>query len=336
MPIINLGDLSYPGVVPLVLVAGANVTLTVVGATLVVASSGGGGGSALPGVCNFVLTLETGVPYSTTNQVGRSTVYATPINGDHVSIYNGAAWVDFTSAEMSLALSGLATGSNYDVFVYSNAGVPTLLLGPAWTSNTARGAGAGTTELTTQDGVSVNAQALAGGPAALQGVYLGTIRTTAATTTESSASKRFVYNHFNQLGRALVAVDATSNWTYTTATVRQANGNAANQVEYVTGDPATLVAAALVQSVYMVATSSAGFGGIGLDSTTVIAGTFSDFFNSNSGLIVTNTAHYLGTPGLGYHVLTWLECGPGVAGAMSWNGTNAATAQCGLSAQIVM
>lgn len=124
------------------------------------------------GACKGRLTLETGVPVSITDQIGKSTLYWTPIDDGLMTLYDGTRWWGHRQPELSLALSGLTSGKNYDAFLDYNSGTPALVLGPAWTNDTTRATG-----LTTQDGILV-----------LSGTttkrYVGTIYTTGTTTTE--------------------------------------------------------------------------------------------------------------------------------------------------------
>jgi len=106
-------------------------------------------GSASPKINNFRLTLTTDVPVTTTDVTGASTVFLTPYNGNQIALYNGTAWELLTTAQVSLALSGLTSGRPYDVFAYNNAGTVTLET-LVWTNDTTRA-----TALAYQDGVLV-------------------------------------------------------------------------------------------------------------------------------------------------------------------------------------
>src|SRR4249920_1626150 len=67
---------------------------------------------------NFRITTESGVPVSSTNRASQSTIYFTPYSGNQIALYNGSSWQIVSSPQVSLALSGLVSGSIYDVFVY--------------------------------------------------------------------------------------------------------------------------------------------------------------------------------------------------------------------------
>jgi hypothetical protein len=82
------------------------------------------------------LTLQSGVAVPTTDQTGQTTIYLTPksnIGGTvagaaRIAIYDGTLHRLYATAEISLALGTLINAQAYDVFVYDNAGAPTLEL----------------------------------------------------------------------------------------------------------------------------------------------------------------------------------------------------------------
>lgn len=257
-------------------------------------------------VCDGRLTTESGVPVSTSDRSAQSTVYYTPYTGNRVSLYDGTRWRLYTFTERSLALSGLTSGKNYDVFLYDNSGTLTLELSAAWTDGTTRA-----DALTTQDGVYVKS-------GATTRRHLGTIRTTGTTTTadvgggvtSNVGAQRFVWNRYNQVHRHLNVHDTTDNWTYTTNSIRQARATAGNMVEWVTGDAAEFVEVVLLAPIEMAGTTTIGAIGVGVDSTTVMSGVYSEFYNNNALTAISpNTARYAGCPGLGYHYAAWLEKG---------------------------
>jgi len=269
-------------------------------AQAIAALAGGGGGSQ--SINDLRLTTESGVPASTTDRTAQSTIYLTPYIGNKIALYSGSSWDVLSSAEVSLVLSGLTSGKNYDVFAYNNSGTLTLELSAAWTDDTTRA-----DALARQDGVLVKS-----GTATRR--YVGTIRTTGVATTEDSATKRFVWNQYNRVPRTLFKAESTSSWTYSTATIRQARADAANQVELVVGDSDAMLN--LVVSC-MGATSAAGTYmsiGIGEDSTTSHAA--ETMFNEIGGIANVLTpvvATLIKMPAVGYHYYAWLERGHGSA-----------------------
>jgi hypothetical protein len=243
------------------------------------------------------LTTESLVPVSTTARTSQATIYFTPYNGASFPLYNGTRWVRRSFSEISLALSGLTSGKNYDVFVYDNAGTPTLELSAAWASDTAR-----TDAIALQNGVYVKS----GTPTRL---HLGTMRTTSTTTIEDSLAKRFLWNRYNQAPRFMFVTDTTNSWTYSTATLRQANSAAANQLDYVVGDALSFIQCEA--SAFASTTTTGGFeSNVGIDSTTVGSAQVKGAAQLTNAYVRV-TGEYKGYPGLGRHALVWLEAGAG-------------------------
>jgi hypothetical protein len=244
-------------------------------------------------VCDFRLTLETGVAFSTTDQTAKTTVYCTPYRGNRVALYDGSAWNIRTSAEISIAVPA-TTNQMYDVFVYDNAGTATLEV-TAWTNDTTRA-----TALTTQDGVLVKT-------GATTRRYLGSFRTTGVSgQTEDSVTKRFVWSYYNRTRRTVVKQSGDASWTYASTTIQQANANAANKVEIVVGvaeDPLEL--AIDIQSA---ATAGAPVTavGVGVDSTTAFSGLPAVITSNTSGYVQMH-ATYRAIPSVGYHAYNWNE-----------------------------
>lgn len=171
------------------------------------------------------LTLETGVPISTTDQSAKTTLYYTPYYHNRIPLYSGSAWqlVNFTS-DLSITLVGTTASLPYDVFCYNNSGTATLEL-TAWTNTTTRA-----TALTRQDGRYVKT-------GATTRLYLGTIYINGTGgQTDDTNNKRFVYNAYNRVNRKLFTYNSTASWTYSTGAWREYN-NGTGQVrgEFVTG-----------------------------------------------------------------------------------------------------
>src|SRR5262245_54672520 len=188
------------------------------------ALTGGSAASVLPATCQARLTLTSGVPVTTVDVTSAGTLYCTPYLGNQVALYSGTSWSLFTLTERSLDLTGVAVDTNYDVFLYNNAGTLTLERSAAWTSNTARFAsGPYATALPLQDGVPV--KSTNGTAIDTSRRYLGTLRGAAANSTLDTASRRFVWNYYNRVRRPLRAVMPDASWTYAVAAYRPPNAN---------------------------------------------------------------------------------------------------------------
>lgn len=284
------------------------------------------------------LTATTGVPVTTADVTNAATVYYTPAVHNGIERYDGGKWVSETFAELSQALadntkSPAAAGNNanYDMFYWNDAGTKRCTRGPAWATDTARGAGAGTTELELFEGRYVNKNAVVNGPAARRGVYVGTIRTNGTATLDDSAVARFCWNAFNQMPRPLVSpAEPANSWTYSTNTWRQSNANAANQFKYVQG----LSLAAVKVKALSIAQSSDGTlsvaSGVGIDVTNLNS---AQIYGSrpNTGGFEQYIAHYEGFPGIGAHTIAWLEKG---AGTTTWLGDDGGAVQSGMTGEI--
>lgn len=262
------------------------------------------------------LTLTTGVGVTTSDVSAAGTVYYTPHRGTRLALYDGTRWVGKTFAELSQATTdatkspaACANNSNYDVFAWDDSGTLRATRGPAWSSDTARGTGAGTTELEFFEGRWVNKVAITNGPAARRGLYVGTVRTDGAAVVNDTLAKRHVWNMYNRVERVMQVQDANGSWNYTTATYRQANGSAANQLDFVLGLPDEGIIAEVKTAFSNTNTGVRIHGAIGLDSasspTTSGVDGMADSALANGVLqAVGSIAVY---PGLGRHFLAWLE-----------------------------
>jgi hypothetical protein len=216
---------------------------------------------------NGRLTLESGIPFSATDQTAKTTIYFTPYHGNCISLYNGAEWICHPFAELSLALGTLMTDKHYDVFVYDNAGTLTLELSAAWASDSAR-----TDALGMQEGIYIKS----GAPTRR---YLGTFRTTSTTTTEDSQSKRFLWNLQNQIVRRAYKQFAASH--IYTGGWRMYDGNAANKTEIVVGLPEV---ANLSFSSGISSGGTGAYAGIGINTIAAVTDEFA-FGNSTAGVV---------------------------------------------------
>lgn len=237
------------------------------------------------------LTLTSNIPITTSDVTGAGTIYLTAYKSARIPLFNGILWKQYTVSEISLSLS-LVSGKNYDVFAYDNAGTVTLELSAAWTTDTSR-----SDALSRQDGVLVKSSNSTRR-------YLGTIRASGTNVTEDSISKRFVWNAYNRETRFLYVKDTTSSWTYATNTWRAARGQTTNSFSYVTGLDSNYIN---VDVRSLSQNSGAGVSvGVGIDSTSSNSAQLMGGA-PGSGAFFPYTAVYKGYPGLGYHVITWLE-----------------------------
>lgn len=288
------------------------------------------------------LTLTTVTPVTTSDVSAATTIYYTPYKHDRVPLYDGTAWALYaistelsqTTTDATKSPAAVAVNSNYDLFVWSDSGTLRLSRGPAWTSDTARGTGAGTTELQRLNGRYVNKIAISNGPAAQRGLYVGTVRSDASSQVNDSATKRHVWNSYNRIPRRMLRQESTS-YSYTTATFRQANASTANALDIVRGldeDMASFEVASWVTNATAASSASVG---IGLDSTTAD----SSVIRLHAGMSAAADnrfprAVYLGLPGLGRHLMNWLEKGHG-AGTDNWNNGVGLAGQAGFAGSIL-
>lgn len=290
-------------------------------------------------------TLTSGVAVTTSDVAGATSIYATPCGGNQVAIYNGTNFVPRTFTEITLALDSNSgdtnyhqSGKNFDGFLYwdgSNVGFGT---GPAWTSDSARGTGAGTTELEVYLGQIVNKNSItlrfgsASGNtvviAARQAVYFMSFRATANGQASDTKLNRLLFSAYNQALRALNVTEATTSWAYSTAAWRATNGNAANSVKVLTGLVGQNVH---IDCIGISQASSATAGiffmcGIGLNSTTATANPTAFNYSTcttGSGTILgafPARCTYNDAPPLGFNTFYWLEQGAGV-GTQNFFGT---------------
>lgn len=264
------------------------------------------GTGAIASLNDFRLTLTSGTPVTTADVTGATTLYLSPYVGNNIALYDGSAWQILSSAEVSIALGTLVDATNYDVFAYDNAGTLTLEL-LAWTNDTTRA-----TALVRQDGVWSKT-------GALTRRYVGTIRTTATTTTEDSVAKRFVWNASNRNLRKMRVVEGTDSWTYTTAAWRSANNSAANRLQYVQGLSEEPVSARVLACSANASGNPSRRAGVGVDVTNASSSDLMVDNNQNTGPTASTVTFYSGWPGIGFHFLQWVEYSD-ASGTTTWYG----------------
>lgn len=225
------------------------------------------------------LTLESGVPISTTDQTAKTTIYYTPYIHNVIPLWDGNAWVPTTFAETSLALGTLTSGRPYDVFAYLSSGSLALEL-LAWTNDTTRA-----TAVTLQDGRYCKS----GDKTRL---LLGSFYTRSTTTTEDSEEYRYVSNVYNQEPRRLYKDAGSSSHTYASGTVRQYNGGTGDMSLKMMMATSSVVEVSLA---IVISNSASGTGSrvtLGWNDTT----SYTDAYTSVDVLDVTNPWRLGGAP----------------------------------------
>lgn len=299
------------------------------------------------------LTLATATPVMTSDQTAKTTIYYTPYSGNVILIYDGTYMVPTAFTELSQATTdstkspaAVTTNSNYDLFVWNDSGTIRCTRGPAWSSDTARGTGAGTTELELVKGVYLNKVAISNGPAANRGTYVGTVRSNGSSqidwklglTPAAGGSAGFlgVWNMYNRVNVTACALDSTDTWSYSTNSYRQSNNSASNQVGVVLGlDEDALRVFAQNQAGNNSGSEQSQASGIGVDSATVNSATLTigglSPASGNAGGFP--RSEYVAHPGIGYHYFAWLEKAP-ASGTTTWYGDGGGVLQNGIYAQV--
>lgn len=257
------------------------------------------------------LTLTTGTPVMVATANAQTTLYYDCYHGANVvPYYTGSidALDTIGSCEVSdvmvsaASIGQVVSGQVYDVWwVHSGANRICLAMttsagggGGGWAqdtggSNTARGTGFTKLDTTTRPYIT-NANSLSncyngstnyGSVGVNQATYLGTIYAVAngeityafgAAASGGTPGLFGVWNNYNRVKACANATDSHTSYTYTSATVRQADNSAGNQVQFVSGLAEDGISASLASSGATVATSNAFVVyGFGLDSTTVFS-----------------------------------------------------------------
>lgn len=285
------------------------------------------------------LTLSSGVPVISSDVTGAGGIYYTPFEGNAVPIYNGSTFVMRTFSELFLELhSSHASGSIYDVYMFDDNGTLTLGTGPAWTTATigagARGAGAGTTQLSRVTGLHTNAVSMTARNgsttytvSANLGLYIGSAWINGGGAglidhhvTFGQNRECGLWNAFNRETIILKAGDSAASWTYSSATLRASNNASGNKFSSFCGLAEEWVEANFLQkwSVSGVAAAN-GQIAIGVNSTTTASGFGPSHAGTgvSGGATITLGVHleaaYQLLPFLGINEFTCLEGSPAAA-----------------------
>jgi hypothetical protein len=251
-------------------------------------------------VCDGRLSLTSGTPVTNTDVTAATTIYFTPYAGNRIAFYDGTRWVQRTFSEISIAVPA-TTVQMYDIWVYDSTGTLTLEL-TAWTNDTTRA-----TALANQNGVLVKS-------GTVTRRYVGSFRTTGVSgQTEDSLVKRYLWNYYNRVQRPMKVIETTNTWTWATASWHQANAAAGNQLDFVVGVNEAPVTAQAVGLATQNAVGAANMAvAIGLDSTTVPSGIWTvvcTWDNGGQPGAAVAIGMFCEYPGVGRHVLVWLEFG---------------------------
>lgn len=334
------------------LVAGSNISLTYddsPGNALTIAVTGVSGGILTAPQGRITLTSAT--PVTTADVTGATSVYYAPDQGRYCPVYNGtsSSMRDFTASStdqvgQTLALDGDSghtgyhqSGKNFFLFLADVSGTLYWGTGPAWSTDTSVGTGAGTSELEWFEGRWVNkvSMTLRHGSAsgntvtvpARQGTCVGGFRATANGQATDSLAKRLVSNIYNRDCRQLLRNDTTDSWTWSTASYHQVNASAANQVEVFCA-LSTMAGFLHHKTIPLnsTATMRIVYAGIGINSTTVQSATVAAFSRIGDSTVVTGSpeADYTGFFPLGYTVFQMLEKGAGTD-TQTWFGDGGGT-----------
>lgn len=268
--------------------------------------------AAVGRLCEARLTAQTGVAVPLSDVSGATSLYFTPFRGNRVGLYYGSKWIPFPLTEISIDVPN--ANAVYDVFVYASGGTtPTLEL-VAWASDTARA-----TALTYQDGILVKS-----GDTTRR--YVGTIYTQASGggIVDDTAQNRYLWNYYNRLPRILRRQESSGSWLYNSTTVRQANGNTANQVNFVCGIVEDYVELAVGAGFEAAGSTQMGAVLIGYDSIT--AGS-QYCMGGNTGATAGLDQVFIRSeikiqPAVGKHYLAWLEQADGSFGNTFYGGLN--------------
>jgi hypothetical protein len=293
------------------------------------------------------LTLTSATPIIAGDVSAATSVYYTPFTGTLIPVYNGSRHVptEFTELTLSMVASHAAS-TLYDVFVFSNAGVLTLVTGPAWSVSTAgsgaRGTGAGTTELTRLNGYWVNNVSMTGRNGsttysidAQRATYVGSIFMDGSNgqischRTWGASRKWGVWNAYNRQPLYLKAGDSTASWNYTTNTIRASNNASTNSLTVFAGLPEEWFNLSFDQSITIThadTNATEGRNGIGWNSTTAASGRTGRVGGGGGGqdagdtLLGNARASFLQVPTIGINVVTALETAPSTGNTVTWLG----------------
>jgi hypothetical protein len=251
--------------------------------------------------------LATQSPYQDGSSSGNSTLYFGPTfyTGNKISVWSSILnkWVTHTFAEISIALTGLTTGTLYDFYGYWDEPTQTLKFDPtfvAWSGGAPVGRGA-------LDGKVVKASDHTR-------LLLGFFKAASATTTLSWVGSRWLYSQYNQAQLLLRAVDLTTFWAYSSAIWREAHGLSIDGISrfsfVVSPNSPGQIQITNFQTISAPSNANvAGFSGIGVDSSnpSSYAGWVLVGYAGSNGSESSVSCQYSQIMTPGYHYITRVE-----------------------------
>lgn len=261
-----------------------------------------------PQTNGFRLGVVSGDPYATGTSVGN--LYLTPVKGNQIALYDStnSFWKIYELTEQTIALSCTAS-NNYDIFAYDNGSGTVVFEQIIWTNATTRA-----TALVKQDGVWVKS-------GSTNKRYIGSYRGTGTNQTTHNERQRLVFNANNQaLQKVYRANTAVANYTYNSATIRQANAETTAQIDLMVGLSEHRIQL-LLNAVVQAGSGNNVVMALVQDSTTAFAAgsnASSAFFQggvTGSAIAIFNTQ-----PSVGYHYYAHVEwCANATAAATMYN-----------------
>lgn len=294
------------------------------------------------------LTLTTGTPVMTADATAQGTIYYTAFRGAQAPIFNGTKWGTYyltgtaTSQELSIALDSNSghtgyhqSGKIFDLFVFNNSGTITLGTGPAWSSTTARGTGAGTTELQLYNGIWTNKNSIAlkidttasqVTVGVNQATYVGSFYATANAqtgmafnpTAASGGTNNILglWNAHNRVRISSICNDSTTTYTYASSAIRVANNSSSNRCSWIDGLQQSFVQ--INNQIYPSTAAGAQYG-INIDSTSAVYTSVTA--QASNAVTISNT--FLQTPLLGFHFAQAMEAS--IGGTTTFQNISAST-----------
>ena len=150
------------------------------------------------------LSLSSSLPLSDADITGAATLYYVPYNGNRItlwnSVYSSYELVPFVTSGFSL--SSFGAGVVVDVYITNNNNGTTTFGYSQWTSATVRAV-----TPYAQDGMY-----FLNSGAGLVSRLVGTVMTSGSGVGEDSATRRYVWNAYNQVPRRLTRICPTNSW----------------------------------------------------------------------------------------------------------------------------